>query len=546
MARFQAARIIDFRGLNEDANLNALGPEELPDALNCWRDEDRFGTRPGTERETTAVGNYDAAISGTPALQGLFEFLDRNASGNLISVAGGDVRTDDTTILNKTTNSVTISSGADNKWTFGVHRNNLYAAGGADGDHIWRWDGTNPLTVVTFQNSSAAAIDAKFLFSKWNYGFLAGMNGTAVEDNPMVGRYSALNDLDTWPVANTIGGTSAIGGLSSYGNEEITGFGEYTDNQGDWLLVLTNRRIYSFVQLPSALTPFAMDDVIPNGCVHQHAFVSLGLDAGDAVYASNRGIHSLRQSQTHGTRQEQFLSWKIRETYASMNPNRRAATVGAYWPEQGLVIFAISTGSNTTHDTLLALDVRDSTELTAQNARWYIWRLSTITANVVEHSQDASGNRHLYVGTNTGDVVRFTRDLHTDLGVSYTYRWRTKDEDFGRPDLRKGLGDVYVDVGPNGTYTPLVRFRYDYGSRSSAAKQLVLPNAGSNWGTMNWDQDNWASADAIRQNKFYGIGSGFTLSFEFQHSNLDEPLFVYKLAYNYRLIGESSGGEATT
>jgi len=61
----------------------------------------------------------------------------------------------------------------------------------------------------------------RFIFEKWNYGWICGMDGSDADSNPMIVRYSVRNDLDTWPLANPIGGSSVIGGFDSYGYESF-------------------------------------------------------------------------------------------------------------------------------------------------------------------------------------------------------------------------------------------------------------------------------------------------------------------------------------
>jgi hypothetical protein len=536
---YELVSIADFAGLNEDSNPNELGPNELRVARNCWRQGKRFGTRAGVEREGTASGNYDAAISSGAAIHGIYDYRNRLAStGKLIVVCGGVVHTDDATTLTKGA-GVTISSGQNNKWTFCTHKNNLYMAGGANADTVTKWTGTGDLAKVTFQNSGSTDIDAKYVFTKWNYGFLAGMNGTAVEDNPMVVRYSALNDMDTWPVANTIGGSSAIGGLPSYGQTSITGFAEFTDNTGDWLLILTDKALFPVLQTPDPLAPFYIDSAIANGCVHQNAFVSLGLDAGDAIYLSERGIHSLRQSQRHGSKEHTFLSWKIRETFETINRSRLKYAEGAYYPKHGVVLFAISTGSNTTNDTILCLDVKNTRELTAENARWYIWDVQGVKANVLATAKDASTDAsYIYAGSYDGNVFRFNDTTYTDLGTGFEVRWRTKDDDRGQPHIEKGLGDIYVDAGPGGAYQPTVQPIFDYGTRSGEALAFDLPEAGAVFGTARFGTDVWGSADEIWRNRLYGKGYGYTVGWEFSHIGTNEPFFVTNHAYQVRPLGK--------
>jgi hypothetical protein len=371
------------------------------------------------------------------------------------------------------------------------------------------------------------------------------MNGSAVEDNPMVVRYSAINDMTSWPTANTIGGTSAIGGLSAYGDEYLTGFGEYTDNRGDYLLALSNKAIYAIV--PDATNDFAVDSAVQNGCVSQRAFVSLGLDSGDAVYLSESGVHSIRQSQAHGGAETRFLSWKIRNTFKTLNKARLKYAWGAYWRDEGYVLFAVTTGSNTAHDIILALDVKDVDELTADTARWSIWTPASISVNALLAARDktTTNKQYVYLGTTNGNVCRFTRDTFSDLGSAYQVQMRTKHSNMGAPGVQKGVGDFYIHAQPEGTYRPTVRILYDFGTKQSPAKQIRLRTTGASWGSATFGVSAFANINTTSVTKLYGTGQGETLAFDFTHKGANQPFRVAQLSAQIRGIGETQSDFAT-
>ena len=288
---YQDFKLSGLRGLNEDETSEQLNPLDLTEALNTARYGSSYGTRPGIAYETTTVatGNYTTTVAAGLVQGGIEMGIRTNATDNwLISVVNGNVYYDSCSgALTKT--GVTISTTG--RWTFAQYNGSLYGAGGANGDNIWSWAGGtgDALANITFQSDTNGdgvgdtSIDAKYILEKWNYLFLAGMNGSQADDNPMVVRYSALGDPTTWPVGNSIGGTSSIGGFDAYGGNTITGLAEFSAASREWVLVLTRKRIYSVVQLPDPETPFHVDDTIANGCVAQQAFVSLGVDSGDAI-----------------------------------------------------------------------------------------------------------------------------------------------------------------------------------------------------------------------------------------------------------------------
>lgn len=549
--RYQTFVIRDFAGLNEDENPDAVEQNELSSCINVWKHGRSLGTRPGVERDSV---DYDGQIASAKCVHGLHEMRWAfDANRKMVAVCGGAVHYDDTNTLTLGAGVTITDPGAGtanagkNLWTFAVHKNVLYMAGGADGDTVNSWDGNvgNSVTKVTFQNSSAADIDAKYIFEKYNYLFLNGMNGTTVDDNPMVGRFSAINDGSTWPVGNTFGGTSAVGGFNSYGDEFATGWGEYTDNRGDYLLFLTNKHIYPVIFTGSGVIPFATPEemAVANGCVNQRAFVNLGIDAGDCIYLSDRGVHSLRQSQQYGSMARSFLSWKIRPTIARLNQSRLKQSVSAYWPEEGIVLFAVPTGSNTHNDTILCLDLKGSPEINADNARWYVWQLAGgYNANYMTVARDASdGKRYLYIGDTAGNVLRFSKNVFSDLGTAYTAKFVTKHNDYDVPGTTKGIGDVWIGMQPGGDYTPSMRFIFDYGRGNSGVRPLDMGDANPHWDAVRWNEASWGNDTVTSRAKVFGTGRGDTIAFEFSHAVASEPYRVTMLAAQIRGAGETQG-----
>lgn len=530
------------RGLNEDENPTVLEPGELSKAQNVWLRGSTPATRPGIEAEPN---DYSDPTTGGNAVHGLHEFRwNRDANRELIAVAGGEVFTDDTTTLTKT--GVTISSGSTNKWTFAIHKDTLYAAGGSDGDSVWKYTGGgSALSAVTFQDASSTDIDAKYVWQKWNYGFLAGMNGTRTDDNPMIVRYSALNDMDTWPAGNTIGGDSAIGGFPAHGDEFITGFADFIDNRGDWLLVLTNKRVHPILQREDPFSPFVIHPggVVANGCVHQNAFVSLGVDSGDAVYLSSQGIHSLRQSQAHGTAADTYLSWKIRNTFRGINFARIDQAEGAYWKEEGLVLFAVPTGSSTTNDTVLALDVKGVDDLTAETAKWFVWTPADLAANVLRSARSGGSEDrwHVYVGTNSGNVARFSRSVFSDLGSAYTASWRTRHSDLNQPGVTKQVRTVYSFLQPGGSYEPEMKLIYDYGASPGETHFLRMPVESPLYGSAIYGQSRYASENNTIRYKQSTAGEGEVVALEFSHARADEEFRIARSILELDLAGDVLG-----
>ena len=546
MNTYKPFTLNDLGGLNEDENPASLQQNQLREAINCARKGNMTGTRPGLSYDS----EYTAAISGTPPIQGLHEFrASRDATRHLVAIAGTSVYYDSTNALT-TSGSPSITSGANYVWTFANYQNLMWAAGGLQGtDHILSWNG-NTASAVT-KRLNTLSIWPKYVFSKFNTLFLGGMNGTAYYDNYLCARYcdyaTDATDAANWSTANVIPG-QALGdnpGIGSYGEEFNTGFGSYQDNRSDFLLFLTNKRIISFVENPAVTTNanrFVASDAIANGCVDQRAFVDLGYDQGDAVYVSEDGIHSMALSQQYGTRENSFLSWPIRKTWETINRSRLKYTTAAYWPNEGLVLFAFSTGSSSTHNLILGMDIKGAKQISPDTVRWYKWYLNGVVPNILKAARDPNGLPTIYVGSTLGKVANLSRVAYSDLSTAYPVRFRTKDEDFGAPATEKSIGDAFVMILGGGTHRPTHTFVLDNGTKTGKATPIRVAGSGSVYGTGVYGTAVYGASESFLMDRVPGVGSSHTISHQFSHGNANQPFFIGQITQD--VAGQGIADEA--
>ena len=549
-------------GLNLDDNPNAVREDELITALNVWYRGASLGTRPGASRETEA-STFTAALTGP--VQGGVEFRRGNdATRSLVIISNGVIYDSNSgatitkSVAGHPTGTVVVGSGAQRIWTFAVHNDVLYAAGGSGTDTPWYWTGSGDATLLPIYDASGSAagdlLFPTYIFAKWNRlyacGFrtAAGAISTDITSNPMTPRFSALNQPTVWPTGNTFAGTG-VGGLPAYGNEFLTGFGEYTDNDGDFLMLLTNRHIYAVQEDPNnALAPFYISrkGAISFGCVSQHAFVSLGLDSGDAIYMSEHGIHSLRQTQQFGATEDKMISWKIRSIFRTINRAQMRYAVGSYFREEGVVVFAVPTGSDTFNSLLLILDVKGQSEVTSENARWFMARLAPDTTSkrvtTLFPARSSAGKWYLYGGTVFGDVFRFDDTSNDDFGDAYESTFQTPWADFGAPQRQKTLGDLYCQLQPRGDYSARVSVHADYGARTSGPYTVELPGSGNNvYGGAVYGNATYGTSQATNQKRIYATGYGTNFSIQVTRSAAQQPYYVAKLAGRVAPHGVSRG-----
>lgn len=564
---FTTYTINSYGGLNEDENPLALKPDQLREAINCCRLGNLTGTRPGLVRDSEFVADIDD--SGSETVEGIYEYRqNRDEDRELVVVSKGKVYASDDGTALTLSGGLTLTAGAANTWTFANFQNNLWAAGGAAGDDVWTWDGSGNPTERLDSIFGPGGIHPKYVFSKFQTLFLGGFQngGTNFYDNALCARYcdyaSDATDPLSWPNSNTIPG-ELLGenpGGSSFGAEYNTGFGSYQDNSGDFLLFLTNRRILAFRENPSVSSNanrFVQTDAVATGCVSQNAFVDLGLDQGDAVYMSEHGIHSMALSQQFGDRENNFLSWPIRKTWETLNRSRLETACGAYWPEEGLVLFGVATGSNTHLNLILAMDIKGVTQLSPDTVRWYKWIIPSGVAslNYLTAARDPDGIPRIYAGGQAGEVAAFSRTAYSDLGSAISVAFRGRDEDMGFPTASKAIGDAWLMVGGSGTYNPTLTYLVDDGRKveNSHSLNVALPgftldNAGGTLpGASLLDNPAGDLAGAgtlgsdfnLIRDRIDGYGEGFTISHRFTHTAVNEPFFIGQISQEVAANGIS-------
>jgi hypothetical protein len=554
-SRWADFQIVPKGGLNLDENPNAVREDELIEALNVWYRGASIGTRPGVSYETEA-DTFTAALTGP--VQGGVDFrMDNDATRHHVVVSNGTIYDNGSGTTITKGAGVTVASGATRLWNFANHAEALYAAGGATTDTPWLWAGTGDATLLTILDGAGNAISPGFIFAKWKRLFACafrrtstGAISTNVASNPMTPRYTQLNQPLVWPTGNTFAGTG-IGGLPTYGNEHLTGFSEYTDNDGDFLLLLTNRRLWAVQEDPSNPTaPFYISRkaAISFGCVSQYAFVSLGLDSGDAVYLSEHGIHSLRQSQQFGGREDKTLSWKIRALFRTINRAQLQYAVGSYFREEGVVIFAVPTGSDTFNSLLLILDVKGEEQVTAENARWTIARLGASgdsrKITTLYPARNTTGKWYLYGGTVGGDVFRFDDTSNADLSAAYESTFTMPWLDFGAPQREKTLGDLYLQLQPAGDYSAQLAIRKNFRETPTSTHDVDLPvEDGTTYGVGIYGADVYAETMRTNSQRIYAVGSGTNFSFKVSRSAASEPFYVAKLSGRVAGHGVARGVE---
>jgi hypothetical protein len=205
-----------------------------------------------------------------------------------------------------------------------------------------------------------------------------------------------------------------------------------------------------------------------------------------------------------------------------------------------------------TNSTILALDIRDSdpeTGITAETARWYIWRLASESVNALIPARDRtssgtnSNKTFLYAGDHSGNVFRFQQTAYTDLGSAYPIDMAGHWDDFGAPTVEKTLGDTHLWIGPSADYKPSFRREYEFGEFQGDNQPIDLSGPGALWNTAVFDTDQWASEDALamRRKRLYTFGSGEVSRWRITHGGANEPVYLSRVFQEVVVSGNELG-----
>lgn len=483
----------DFSGgLNDDDNPAGLRINEFAQLLNAYWRGNNLRTRMGYEKHPQTT-----AITGTPAITGLYDFVFAEGdSKEFVCVAGTKIYKDVSNTWTDITGAVTITAGQNNVFTFTTFKDTMVATNGVDVPI--KWTGTGNAAVL-----GGSPPTAPYIYRKWNRLFLTGHSGLII-------RYSALGDHETWAAGNTIT-------PDSYGDEYVTGLGEWRD----YLMLLTNKRIVPVSYTGDETAPFAWASLAPLmvGCVHQRAFANIG---DDAVFMSDKGIHSVNITERYGDFEEKFLSYsKIKNLFDGLAGARRKYAIALYYPPEQSVVFLVSDGGQSSNQIAIWLDLKGAA---VKFSRW-----DNFTANAACIRRDSQQVPYIYFGNTAGQTNRFREALDADAGAAFNKTVETPWVDLGEPAIVKYLRYLETEMEYGGTYSINVDIFYDYNMDADSTLTLSMSGTVSTslYNTAVYNTDVYSSAESIKiKNILKGRGKVFKL--KFRNSAADQPFGMYR------------------
>lgn len=393
-----------------DGGLSSENPIAISENKMVIADNILVGTAPTRRKrggkEKFHTGTFDETASypasGVP-IRGLVEYW-RTASLSGSPVADiflhQDTKVwsidDRTTIGVDRTGSLTLStSGIPSYQPF---NQKLYFCSTVTADGYNKWDGVAGSAVAATGPADGAG---KYLCSHLGRMIMAG------NDNfPFRVYYSSALTAETW----TSGGGFDGGSLDFDDNGDPQGITGIVSFQGR-LYVFTRRSTYEVTG--STPTTFVVNRVSNGiGCVGHASICAV---PNDVIFASDRGIHSLRQLNSGRQTESTFLSKDIQRMWTELvNSSRFAQFMAAYDENVNNYVITTVAGSDTANSDCFAYNIEFGT--------WTQWK--EINARSISIAY-LNNKKNLIIGQEDGKIAFLGRPSRVDFDQSYNMRWKT-------------------------------------------------------------------------------------------------------------------------
>ena len=247
----------------------------------------------------------------------------------------------------------------------------------------------------------------------------------------------------------------------------------------------------------------------------------IGLAGKNAYAYANGTIYIVTpgrrmKSTTDGVNFKTYPSY-IDDIWDSINTTRIAYIQGIYYEALEWIVWAVSTGSNTSNNYAIIWDIQNE---------WFLRCTTGFKANVFAMVQ----NRRLFAGHYDGKLYEklkstiFSDASETSPGVIDGY-WRTpfKNTEQG---LDTTVHPLYINVAALSESASTLDISYGFDFTGVQTTQTFsLAAAGGLWDTAVWDTDVWGGQNAIILRIFTG-GRGNLFSFKMRNATASQGYTV--------------------
>ena len=452
---------------------------------------------------------------------GVFQLIrNQGADADNIGVFGDNLYKDlKNASPTQITGTVTITSGQNNLVTFTHFNDVALMCNGVD--NPWKWAGSGNASII---GGSPPIFNT--MLAKWNRVFGAGHAAA-----PRTIRFSNLGDYETWGSSNTVAAILGDSSSAVEGRDFIWQLGHLGDSAFVGLQNSLGRILYT----GDSTTPFRYNQLSEFGIEGAHNYVAVG---NGGYFLTNRGVHFIRPSDILITYESSLISGRrLRAFWGLLNKSRIKYTTGTLYNTRGgnlLVLWPLSTGSSTTHDAVLIMDVTDGPGK-EHFAIWTGW-----DANAMAQVRNTSSQREeLLFTSSVGYVWQGDDGSTSDNGSAFLAEAATRWEDFGVPSEKKNFRDLYLEVRQSGAFDLNIAIYFDYNTAASQTiTQTLAGSAQAAWDSAVWDTDVWPTLGILRD-YLLGVDDGVTMAFRFYTAGAEQPWTIFKAVPAVEAVGEA-------
>lgn len=511
----------DRGGFSHNPNIDQIEPTAMVDpSRNINLDENGRRKRGGTAYITDE--DYDAAISGTPSIMGMYDFRLRSGTRYLVVAAddGKIYRAHDATILASgwsTTNYTCFETFADE----------LYMCDGENTPE--KWDGTGNTSTLTAIPSDWAGTNqpqwvvrhGRGASERLWYGGVTGQQHKIYASDLFDG--DNISDGDTTVIYIDTGDGFGIINAVEFGDRLIA-FGKRQAYIIDDTSFATGQWGYTQAQWTGGLANFRLSVRLPNDIVCMMEDGEIYSVVAAQTYGDYKAASITRPSHMNRWIQDNVKLSEIDRFHSIYDPILRA-----------IKFFVVRTGQSEI-DTALVYFVDRKPE--------DAWSIHSNRTSVSGYSSASSclyrvstGEYKIYTGgKSTGRIWKLEESAKNDNSQDYYAGFKTPWISFQDPRAKKHLHSASLICQPKGDWNVTVDWWVD--SVSQTAKTVSLAGIG---GTLPFTLGtDILHGDELIDSPFDLRQYGKRVQFEIYSSTKDQDFYLSQLMIDYKTTGKEA------
>lgn len=497
-------------GLNKQNDAALLGPEWATEALNTVFDlSGRLTARKGWAPNTTV------AMSGTPIVDVIHEYIREDGSRSIIS-AGGNKIWQGTTTPTDVTGTATVTIG-DN-WQF-LNFNDK-CLGVQQGEQPIRSTGGNFADLVA---GSGTAPQGNCGLAAFGRVWIADSDKQTIKYSDLLnelawtgGSAGSIDMSSVWP-----NGMDEIVALAAY-NGSIAVFGKNT-------IIFYRDIIGAKLGIdPSAL--YVSDTIVGTGCIARDSVQQI--DNGDILFLSANGIQSLQRLIQERSNPVNNVSKNIRDYFLAFVGQEALVEVRSlYAPKEGFYLIILPTSQR-----VFAFDTR----YRLPDGTYRVTEWSTRIKAGVRSNDNTVYLSLAHLGGRIGTYGGYNDRTAANASTTYDFRYLSGWLDLGQEAssyikiLKTINGTVLCGVAGN-TISILWDFDFQNDFESFNVFFNTAGTAGE-WGLGEWGIMEWGGGASLQRFNVPASGSGQFIKVGVQVP-IDQNSFVLQQMNLYAKIG---------